>query len=640
MIKVSVIVPVYNGGRYLDDCAPSLLEQSLGPDAYEVIYVDDGSTDDSRARLDKLAAAHPHVRVTTIENSGWPGKPRNTGIELARGEFLHFVDQDDLLGAEALERMYDLAARNHSDVVLGKLSSTMVWPRSVFKRTVESCTADNFQLMETLTPHKMFRRSFVLEHGLRFPEGPWIFEDMPFVIAAYIKAERISVLGDYPCYYWLRREDGGNNTQAMFSDRHDFFGNLRHAARTIKEHTSPGERQNGMLHRLYRAEILARVSENEVLTLDPPERQRRFEAARALAVEEFPPAVREDFAAVTRLRATLLEQGRLDSLIELAERVKGVRVRTEVQAPYWHGGEIRSDVRLSLEREDGEPLVLVERDGRLFLDPELLRPVTGVEEWEVENPLHRAYGEFVVKDRDRNDWWFPEGELDIRLEPLGDGRSRPVAEGTLRIDPLRLAGGRALQDGVHDVWVAVDLLGITRRVRLGGPAADPGNGVATAGPVLVGAPARVVIPYWTKGSQLALDMGERMRRLGTELAARENDAVARRTRGGRVSLPLPMTAAAGTAELTTEVRVGKGKAAQTVPAVISSGQTCSLVITGSLRVPDGRHPVTLPGAPEPVATAVVRQGRIVRVQGTSAPAAKPSALGRARRRLRRVLGRR
>ena len=79
-LKVSVVVPVFNAGDYLERCAPSLLEQSIGPDAYEVIYVNDGSTDDSEERLARLTEQHPHARYLTQPNSGWPGKPRNVGI--------------------------------------------------------------------------------------------------------------------------------------------------------------------------------------------------------------------------------------------------------------------------------------------------------------------------------------------------------------------------------------------------------------------------------------------------------------------------------------------------------------------------------------------------------------------------------
>ncbi|MFG2463825.1 glycosyltransferase family 2 protein, partial [Streptomyces sp. NPDC048523] len=172
MLKVSIVVPVYNAGRYIEMCAPSLLRQTLGEDAYEVIYVDDGSTDDSAQRLDQLAAQHPHVRVIHQENSGWPGKPRNVGVREARGEYVQFVDQDDELTPGALEHLHRMASRNGSDIVLGKVVGTMAGPSNVFKRTVERCTVEDAPLMESLTPHKMFRRDFLLAHDLRFPEGP------------------------------------------------------------------------------------------------------------------------------------------------------------------------------------------------------------------------------------------------------------------------------------------------------------------------------------------------------------------------------------------------------------------------------------------------------------------------------------
>src|SRR5690606_39367885 len=101
-------------GPYLDLCAPSLLRQSIGADAYEIIYVDDGSTDDSAQRLDRLAAEHRHVRVIHQENSGWPGKPRNVGVRVARGEYVQFVDQDDELTPQALERLHDLRSEEHT----------------------------------------------------------------------------------------------------------------------------------------------------------------------------------------------------------------------------------------------------------------------------------------------------------------------------------------------------------------------------------------------------------------------------------------------------------------------------------------------------------------------------------------------
>ncbi|MEU9339112.1 glycosyltransferase family 2 protein [Streptomyces sp. NPDC048290] len=609
-VKVSVIVPVYNTGKYIDECAPSLLGQSLSADEYEVIYVDDGSTDDTLSRLEKLAADRPNVRVHTQANSGWPGAPRNLGMRYARGEYLQFVDHDDLLGPEALERLYAHAKRTDADVVLGKMSTTMARPRRLFRHTVDACTIDNDELMQSLSPHKMFRRAFVERHGLRFPEGPWILEDLLFVSAAYLKAERIAVLADYPCYYWMKRDDGGNNTRHRFNPRHGFWPHLRTVVQQIKDGTPPSDDidglQNRLLHRLYHVEILSRTREPEILREDPAEQRPRFEAARALATTEFPPAVRDGLPAVSRLRAALLEQDDFDGAVALAERVREVRAHSRVGTPRWADGHLIAEVTLSLLRGDGEPLTLVERDGTHHLDPDLLTGVPGTEGgWVVPDPFRHAYAELVVKDRDRGDWWYPEGDLEIRLDPLGEGRSRLIATGRLRLDPERLAGGGPLARGVHDVWAYVQLLGIDRMVRVTG---DRAPGTPAAPPALTG--GRLALPYWTGSGQLALDIDQRQRRLGPDTAQAAVTSTARADR----ALPLPFITATGTTPGIARLELTVAALPVTAELTHDSG-TVSLRLPSRLALPSGRHPVTLPKAGTPHAYAVVRDSEVVRLEG-------------------------
>ncbi|MCH5674929.1 glycosyltransferase family 2 protein [Streptomyces gilvus] len=611
-VKVSVIVPVYNTGKYVDECAPSLLEQSLPADEYEVIYVDDGSTDDTLARLERIAAEHPNVQVHTQPNSGWPGAPRNLGMRHAKGEYVQFVDHDDQLGHEALERLYEHAKRNDADVVLGKMSSTMVRPRRVFRHTVDACTIENDELMQSMSPHKMFRRAFIEEHGLRFPEGPWIMEDLLFVSAAYLKAQRVSILADYPCYYWLKREDGGNNTQHRFDPQHGFWPNLRTIVRQIKDGTTPSDDidalQNRLLHRLYHVEILSRAREPEILREDPAHQRPRFETARQLALEEVPPAVREGLPGVSRVRADLLERGDFDGAVAFAEHVRAVQARGELGEPRWEDGCLVADVRLSLVRGDGEPLTLVDRDGTWYLDPRLLDGVPGAEDgWEVRDPFRLAYAELVVKDRDREDWWYPEGDLSVALEPLGEGRSRLVASGSLRLDPERLAGGRPLERGPHEVWAFVHVLGIDRMVRM---TSDGIENAPAASPALTG--GRLALPYWTAGrGQLTLDVGPRLRKLGPDTA----DAAATNAARGTHSLPLPYIAATASA---SPAPVKLTVATLTVTAELApapDGTTAELRLPPRLKLRSGRHPVTLPKTDTPIAYAVVRNGTLLRLEG-------------------------
>ena len=179
-LAVTVVVPVFNAGPYLEHCSPSLLDQSIGSDHYEVVYVDDGSTDGSGAFLDDLAREHAHVRVHHQENSGWPGKPRNVGVAMARGEFVQFVDQDDRLAPRALERLVDLGRRSGADIVVGKTAGTMVGPRRLFREGVEGASVVDSGVAQSLTGHKMFRTDFLRENGIAFPEGYWRLEDILF----------------------------------------------------------------------------------------------------------------------------------------------------------------------------------------------------------------------------------------------------------------------------------------------------------------------------------------------------------------------------------------------------------------------------------------------------------------------------
>ena len=153
--KVSVVVPLYNAGPYAQPCLDSLLGQTLPPGELEILLVDDGSTDDTLARARAVAAEHDHVRVVPIPNSGWPGKPRNVGTDEARGQYVMYVDQDDRVEADALERMHAVGAAIGADVVLGKVMSDFRGVnQEVYREERPSCTVHDAPLIESLTPRE------------------------------------------------------------------------------------------------------------------------------------------------------------------------------------------------------------------------------------------------------------------------------------------------------------------------------------------------------------------------------------------------------------------------------------------------------------------------------------------------------
>lgn len=213
-VKVTVVVPTYNSGSHIEALVDSMLRQTLPADEFEVLFVDDGSTDDTPARLEALVGEHDHFRMTRIPNSGWPGRPRNIGVDQANGEYVQFADHDDRMAPEALERLYAMGQRNGSDIVIGKVASNFRSrgvPYGLMSRTRESCTVRNAPLIDSLTPHKMFRTAFLREHGIVHPEGPWILEDQLFMVRSYLKASVVSVVGDYVTYSYWAREDEENS---------------------------------------------------------------------------------------------------------------------------------------------------------------------------------------------------------------------------------------------------------------------------------------------------------------------------------------------------------------------------------------------------------------------------------------------
>ena len=147
-----------------------------------------------------------------------------------------------------------------ADVLIGKMiGHRRGVPHALFRANEPNATLWTKPLMSSLTPHKLFRRSFLDDHGLRFPEGKRRLEDHVFVVKAYFLASTISVLGDYPCYHHIRREDDSN---AAFQrvDPADYFGYVREVHRHHRGSTpSPVPNVTIVLERPFSHEMLGRL---------------------------------------------------------------------------------------------------------------------------------------------------------------------------------------------------------------------------------------------------------------------------------------------------------------------------------------------------------------------------------------------
>lgn len=213
--KVSVIVPIYNVEEYLAECLDSLLNQTI--DSIEVVMVDDGSPDNSAEIAKAYAKEHPNFVYYYKENGGL-GSARNFGVKQARGEYIAFVDSDDIVDEDLYEKMYYRANRDNSDLAICnvlRFNSKSTIPSGlhqyVFKNIENNThiTKNPNLFFDTISCNKLFRRSFFIENGFEFPTGI-LYEDIPVMIPVHFLANNVSVVET--AYYWWRMRDGASKS--------------------------------------------------------------------------------------------------------------------------------------------------------------------------------------------------------------------------------------------------------------------------------------------------------------------------------------------------------------------------------------------------------------------------------------------
>ncbi len=204
----SVIVPVYNVERYLDKCIASLLAQTYTD--YELILVDDGSTDQSGELCDGYAAHHERVRVIHQQNKGLGGA-RNTGLEAALGQYLLFVDSDDYVDVDMLQLLSACLEKNPCDMLMfdhravyedGQQGALYTCPLEA--GIPLKTTAVKSLLSFSGACNRVFSRRIFTESGIRFPDRLW-YEDLRTVPKLFLFADTVYYYNEKPLYFYLQR---------------------------------------------------------------------------------------------------------------------------------------------------------------------------------------------------------------------------------------------------------------------------------------------------------------------------------------------------------------------------------------------------------------------------------------------------
>ena len=220
---VSVLVPICNVERYLDECLASLASQTFGD--FEAICINDGSTDGSRAIIERYLQSDPRFRVIDKPNSGY-GASMNLGLDAARGTYLAILESDDFYEPDALEKLVSAAEKSGSDVV--KADFWLYWSTPTERREPFRIV-DEQQAGRTLRPlddvavffrkpsiwSALYRRSLLEDNGIRFLETPGAsYQDAGFNFKVLVCAGSVTFLADQILSYRQDNEKSSVNSPA------------------------------------------------------------------------------------------------------------------------------------------------------------------------------------------------------------------------------------------------------------------------------------------------------------------------------------------------------------------------------------------------------------------------------------------
>ena len=192
-MKLSIIVPVYKVEAFLPRCIDSLFDQTI--EDYEIILVDDGSPDASGKICDDYAAKHPDmIKVLHIDNGG-QGRARNFALDIAKGEYVGFVDSDDWLDTSMYKKMLSLAEEKNADVVVCDFLEKYDDGRENY---LPACFQSHWLSSSGSSCNKIFRRELVAE--LRFPTGLW-YEDFYFSAVMLMRSKHTEFIKE-PLYIY------------------------------------------------------------------------------------------------------------------------------------------------------------------------------------------------------------------------------------------------------------------------------------------------------------------------------------------------------------------------------------------------------------------------------------------------------
>lgn len=243
MPKYSIVIPVYNAAPYLAECLDSVLAQTVQD--YEVLLIDDGSTDGSADIIDQYSVQNPSRFIVRHNENRGASAVRNQGIDMAQGEYICFIDADDILDSNYLEAL-TVAMTDEVDSVMGGFKTfglpdkpgRTISPSSPKVKSLEENLLDFYEQGNSLSQkyiwNRMFRTSVIRNHNIRFDEDIFYKEDGLFLVRYLCRSNGMVGVTDKVVYRYRRTPNGAMGS-AIASFNPKLMTNLTAHGRIIEE---------------------------------------------------------------------------------------------------------------------------------------------------------------------------------------------------------------------------------------------------------------------------------------------------------------------------------------------------------------------------------------------------------------------
>lgn len=325
-VKVSVIVPIYNVEEYLEECLDSLVNQSIRENNInflEVLMIDDGSTDSSGIIAQRYERQYENFCYILKENGGL-GQARNYGLKFAHGEYIAFLDADDIVPEDAYEKMYLMAEKTGNDLIVGDVVrfNTRRQFKSNLHRRAFINPADNTHILnnpdlvfDTTSWNKLYKFNWWKKNNFRFPENI-LYEDIPVTIPAHFKANRVSILNDV-VYQWRIRDGVSKSITQNRTEYKNFSDRLKIIRMVDEFYNNNVTDAQALFMKDYKwLDVDLKLYINQFLKAD-----EEYVEAAMLEIRDYikniPSQVFQALRAIDRMKYYLIQKGDKENLMDL-----------------------------------------------------------------------------------------------------------------------------------------------------------------------------------------------------------------------------------------------------------------------------------------------------------------------------------